>query len=70
MMDVKNLVIRLAKKEDAEPLAKIHVNSWRAAYRHIVPDSFLERFTYEKRIRAFCEALEKQSEETYIAELD
>jgi hypothetical protein len=69
-MDVENLVIRPAKKEDAESLAKIHVHSWRAAYRNIVPDSFLGRFTYEKRIKAFREALDKQSEETYIAELD
>jgi hypothetical protein len=60
-MDVENLVIRPAKKEDAESLAKIHVHSWRAAYRNILPDSFLGRFTYEKRIKAFHEALDKQS---------
>jgi len=67
-MNEENLTTRPATKEDAERLAKIHVDSWKVAYRNIVPDSFLERFTYEKRTRAFAQALENQSEETYIAE--
>lgn len=65
----EGFITRPATKEDASLLARIHVDAWQAAYRHIVPDSFLERFTYEKRTKAFYEALENQREETYVVQL-
>ena len=68
MITTESLTTRLASKDDAERLAKIHVDSWKVAYRNIVPDSFIERLTYEKRTQSFSQALENQSEETYITE--
>jgi RimJ/RimL family protein N-acetyltransferase len=35
-------MIRIAKSEDAERIAEIHVESWRAAYRGILPGEYLD----------------------------
>ncbi len=43
------MIIRKAKMEDAEEIAKVHVDSWRTTYKGIVPDSYLETLHYEKR---------------------
>lgn len=60
--------IRRATANDAPMLAKVHVDSWQVAYRGIVPDSFLERFTYQRREEAFWQALTANLEETYLVE--
>ncbi len=60
--------IRRATPDDAGPLAQAHVASWHAAYRGLVPDSFLERFDYERRFPRFRDALKAGSEETYLVE--
>jgi len=36
------MAIRTARFQDARQIAEVHVDSWRAAYRGIVPDSLLE----------------------------
>ena len=60
--------IRRATANDAPMLAKVHVDSWQVAYRGIVPDSHLERFTYQRREEAFRQALAANLEETYLIE--
>ncbi|MFN8376095.1 MAG: GNAT family N-acetyltransferase [Anaerolineae bacterium] len=58
--------LRRATADDAPALARVHVDSWQVAYRGIVPESHLERFTYAWRERAFRKALSDNSEETYL----
>lgn len=41
--------IRAAELGDAAAIAQIHVDSWRAAYRDILPASFLAALSYEMR---------------------
>ena len=60
--------IRRATVNDAPKLAIVHVDSWQVAYRGIVPDSHLERFTYQRREEAFQQALAANLEETYLIE--
>ncbi|MBX3081681.1 MAG: GNAT family N-acetyltransferase [Anaerolineae bacterium] len=60
--------IRRATADDAPKLARVHVDSWQVAYRGIVPDSHLERFTYQRREEAFRHALTANLEETYLIE--
>jgi len=60
--------LRRAQAKDAPVLAQVHVDSWRAAYQGLVPDSFLKGFTYKKREQAFQRALESGEEETYVLE--
>jgi len=40
-------VIREATPDDIPGIARVHVDTWRTAYRGIVPDDFLASLTYE-----------------------
>lgn len=56
MLDRK-LAIRPALPGDAEALAHLHVDSWRAAYNGLVPESHLAKLDYAKRTERFRELL-------------
>lgn len=43
------LVIREAVLADVEPIAVVHVATWRAAYRGIVPDHILDNLSLTRR---------------------
>jgi len=60
------LKIRYADASDAKILGKIHVNSWKAAYKGIVPDEILDNMTVENRQKYFEKALTEGLEETAI----
>ncbi len=60
--------IRRATPDDADALARVHVDSWRSAYRGLVPDSHLERLNYEMRAKGFRESIASGAEETYLVE--
>ena len=60
--------IRRATADDADALARVHIDSWRAAYRGLVPDAHLDKLDYGKGGERFRQALAGQSEETYLAE--
>lgn len=36
--------------QDAEPIARVHVASWDASYRGLVPDGLLAELTFERRL--------------------
>ena len=42
--------VRLATVADAEAIAGVHVRSWQAAYRGIVPDAILDGLSVERRV--------------------
>jgi ribosomal protein S18 acetylase RimI-like enzyme len=60
--------LRRATPDDAEALAKVHIDSWRAAYRGLVPDSHLDSLDYGRRAARFRESLSANAEETYLLE--
>jgi ribosomal protein S18 acetylase RimI-like enzyme len=62
--------LRRAIPDDATALAHVHVDSWRAAYRGLVPDEFLDSLDYCQRSLRFRESLATGSGETYLAEKD
>jgi GNAT superfamily N-acetyltransferase len=41
--------IRPATREDARPIAEVHVASWRHAYRGLLPDDSLEKLSVDER---------------------
>ena len=41
--------IRLAQLSDAGGIARVHVDTWRASYRGIIPDAHLDSLSYEQR---------------------
>lgn len=49
--------IRDVTPDDIETLARVHVDTWRIAYRHIFPASFLAGLSYETRAQRWRERL-------------
>ena len=43
------MIVRPARIEDALPIATIHVEAWRVAYRGIVPDDYLSALSIDQR---------------------
>lgn len=43
------MLIRPAQPEDALAVARVHVRSWQAAYRNILPDDYLDQLRPEDR---------------------
>lgn len=66
MKGVSEIIIRIAKVEDAEGIAKVHVDSWRATYKGIVPVTFLESLSYEQRELIWKKGVNENN--VYIAE--
>jgi len=58
--------IKQATIQDAHILAEIHANSWKVAYKGIVPDKILDNITVEKRQKYFEQALSEGREENAI----
>ena len=62
--------IRRATADDAQCLAKVHVEAWRSAYKGIVPDSHLAKLDVSRQTERFRKWLSEPSGETYVAEQD
>ena len=41
--------IRIAKVDDVAAIAKVHVETWRTAYKDVLPSDFLAELSYEQR---------------------
>jgi ribosomal protein S18 acetylase RimI-like enzyme len=61
-------MIRKASPDDALAIARVHVDSWRSAYRGLLPDERLERLDYVRGAERFREAIASGSEEIYVVE--
>ena len=53
--------IRTANKEDAPGITKVHVASWQAAYKEILPEEFLKNISFERRLETWSKALDQPS---------
>lgn len=60
--------IREAIAADARAIATVHVQSWQAAYQGIVPATYLQSLSIEKREAIWRELLLKKASETFVAE--
>jgi ribosomal protein S18 acetylase RimI-like enzyme len=49
--------VRAGVAADANAIARVHVRSWEAAYRGVVPDAVIDRFSVEDRERTWRERL-------------
>ena len=47
------MLLRLAEPENAMAVARVHVRSWQAAYRAILPDEYLDRLRPEDRAEKY-----------------
>lgn len=63
--------IRPAGPEDVPSVARVHVDTWRTAYRGILPDDYLEGLSYADHERRRREWMEKNPQTfTLVAEED
>lgn len=65
--------VRPATVEDAEAIGRVQFETWRAAYRGLMPDEAIARFDVEARQRMWHEGLARQPQlgsATFVAELD
>jgi len=51
---------RPATLHDAAAIAKVHIGGWRSTYQGIVPQSYLDRLSYEKRQAMWADILSKK----------
>lgn len=47
------MTIRPAQPEDALDVARVHVRSWQAGYRSLLPDEFLDQLRLEDRVARY-----------------
>jgi ribosomal protein S18 acetylase RimI-like enzyme len=47
---VRELEIRRAERDDARAIATVHVRTWRAAYRGLIADDYLDALTVKARL--------------------
>lgn len=67
------MIVRPAKLADAPAIARVNVDTWRTAYRKIVPADYLANLSYSKRESIWLEILvsaEKNVSFVYVAEND
>ncbi len=62
--------LRNAGQDDAERIARLHANSWRQAYRGILPDDFLDGDLVANRLRIWNDRLarDRTDQLVYLAE--
>ncbi len=65
---VTEITYRIPTVADAEAIARLHVASWREAYRGIVPDSVLDNVDVDDRIARWSGYLAVEGMVTFLAE--
>lgn len=60
-------MIRPAAVADAGEVARIHVETWRHAYRGIVPDSYLDGLSVERRTESWAKTISEGKTGTLVA---
>ena len=62
--------IRSAGSDDAEAIARVHVESWKTTYAGIVPDAFIASLSVEARSVHWKEELARSTGTAFVAEDD
>ncbi|MFD2924389.1 GNAT family N-acetyltransferase [Halobacillus naozhouensis] len=62
--------VREAMEDDAAAIARISVDTWRAAYQGLVPNSFLQQMSYGERTNKWKQKLADLNMKTYVAETE
>jgi len=70
MSDVRvaNISFREATAADCLEVASVHVQSWKGSFAGIVPQTFLDEMSVEKRAKAFEKGFSASSYKMYLAE--
>jgi len=67
-LEVINLEIRKASKEDIIDVSRVYVDSWRTTYRGLIPDEYLDQLSYQDAEKRWEDFLNKENSSfIYIA---
>lgn len=58
--------VREARLQDAEAIAQVHVDTWRTAYRGIVPEDYIAKLSYKERERRWVQMLSTAAEDQHF----
>ena len=67
------MIVRLATAADADPIGRVQVETWRAAYSGLMPDDAIASFDLEGRQRLWREGLAREprpGSATFVAEVE
>lgn len=64
------MVIRAARMVDAVGIAEVHVASWRAGYRRLMPDSVLDNLSVSHHAQMWRQIIAEQKFQLLLAEID
>ncbi len=64
---MSSYLVRPASARDAKAIAEIHVATWQAAYKDLMPEDFLKAMTLEKRQAFWREAIEYSEPQLLVA---
>jgi ribosomal protein S18 acetylase RimI-like enzyme len=64
------VLIRRSIEADARGIAEVHVRTWQAAYRGVVPQAFLDEMSVERREALWRESIVQGLREIVVAEVD
>ena len=64
---VPTVLIRPAELQDAEAIALVHVQSWQAAYRGLLPQHVLDGLSVERRAASWRSSLSSPDSQTLVA---
>ncbi len=60
------MLIRAATSDDAAAMARVHVDTWRMAYRDILPADFLDGLSYETREQRWRDSFAQAGPQQFI----
>lgn len=67
---IENIIIRKATAEDAAEIANVHINSWREAYRGMLPQVYLDQlpFSFKERMNLWRKISVDKDKALFVAE--
>src|SRR6516162_6841978 len=69
MAKVPDIKIRLARPGDVFEIANVDVNSWRETYRGLLPETYLSKLNFRKKIDAWQNVItQKETFSVFVAE--
>lgn len=63
-------MVRRADASDAAAIARVHVQTWRTAYRGLLPDDFLDSLSEPANEERWKQTLEAGASQVYVAQQD
>jgi ribosomal protein S18 acetylase RimI-like enzyme len=66
-MPEPDLEIRRARREDAESIARVHVETWRTAYRDLLPPAVIESLSIEDRRQRWLTLMSQPAQDLLVA---